>query len=555
MNIENKSKILISPKYDINDLKTQIEDLQYVLKEQNKIINLYGEILNSSSISTLITDETGKIIWVNNTFLETTGYSYNEVINKNPRILKSGEHNSKYYKNMWSTISSGNVWKGELINRKKDGTIYNEKSVITPILNKNNKITHYVATKYDITTQKKIDFALNESYIKYEELAYIFNQSPAIGFLWSADDERSVEFVTENIKQFGYTPSEFYSHNLTFSDIIFPGDKEKVNAEIKDKIKNNNERIKQHYRILTKNGEVRWVDSFSYVRLEDQNSVTHLQGVILDVTEKKLAEEESKLQLEQLMQADKMVALGTLVSGVAHEINNPNNFVLLNIPLIEKIWTNTLPILEKYFEETGDFYLSDNLTYSKVKNSMPLLLSGIHDGSQRIKSIVEDLKSFVRKDISEFDQDVELNNIIKIASSLTANLISKSTDSFKINFSNEPIYVKGSKQKLEQVMINLIENSCQALTDRKQSVSLSVKKDTKYAIINIEDEGKGIEPAIIKKITDPFYTTKRNDGGTGLGLSITSKIIVQHNGSLEFNSLPNKGTVSIVKIPLCENKN
>ncbi|MFZ1289021.1 MAG: PAS domain S-box protein [Melioribacteraceae bacterium] len=535
-------------------MKTQIEDLQYVLKEQNKIINLYGEILNSSSISTLITDETGKIIWVNNTFLETTGYSYNEVINKNPRILKSGEHNSKYYKNMWSTISSGNVWKGELINRKKDGTIYNEKSVITPILNKNNKITHYVATKYDITTQKKIDFALNESYIKYEELAYIFNQSPAIGFLWSADDERSVEFVTENIKQFGYTPSEFYSHNLTFSDIIFPGDKEKVNAEIKDKIKNNNERIKQHYRILTKNGEVRWVDSFSYVRLEDQNSVTHLQGVILDVTEKKLAEEESKLQLEQLMQADKMVALGTLVSGVAHEINNPNNFVLLNIPLIEKIWTNTLPILEKYFEETGDFYLSDNLTYSKVKNSMPLLLSGIHDGSQRIKSIVEDLKSFVRKDISEFDQDVELNNIIKIASSLTANLISKSTDSFKINFSNEPIYVKGSKQKLEQVMINLIENSCQALTDRKQSVSISVKKDTKYAIINIEDEGKGIEPAIIKKITDPFYTTKRNDGGTGLGLSITSKIIVQHNGSLEFNSLPNKGTVAIVKIPLYENK-
>jgi len=249
-----------------------------------------------------------------------------------------------------------------------------------------------------------------------------------------------------------------------------------------------------------------------------------------------------------------MVALGTLVSGVAHEINNPNNFVLLNIPLIEKIWTNTLPILEKYFEETGDFYLSDNLTYSKVKNSMPLLLSGIHDGSQRIKSIVEDLKSFVRKDISEFDQDVELNNIIKIASSLTANLISKSTDSFKINFSNEPIYVKGSKQKLEQVMINLIENSCQALTDRKQSVSISVKKDTKYAIINIEDEGKGIEPAIIKKITDPFYTTKRNDGGTGLGLSITSKIIVQHNGSLEFNSLPNKGTVAIVKIPLYENK-
>ncbi|MBK7980668.1 MAG: PAS domain S-box protein [Ignavibacteriae bacterium] len=550
MSLINKEIALKYNNFEINDLKAQIEDLQDELKEQNKIINLYSEILNSSSISTVITDETGRIIWVNKAFLDTTGYSYNEVINQNPRILKSQKHNSKYYKKMWSTISSGNVWKGELINKKKDGTIYHENTVITPIINKSNKITHYVATKYDITTQKKIDFALHESYIKYEELAYIFNQSPAIGFLWSANEVRSVEFVTENIKQFGYTPSEFYSHNLTFSDLIFPEDKEKVNFEIREILRNGKERIKQHFRILTKSGEIRWIDSYSYVRLEDQNSVTHLQGVILDVTEKKLAEEESKIQLEQLMQADKMIALGTLVSGVAHEINNPNNFVLLNVPLIEKIWTNALPILEQYYEENGDFLLGDNLTFSKIKNSMPLLLAGINDGSVRIKNIVEDLKSFVRKDLSKFDQNVELNDVLKTSANLTANLISKSTDNFKIHFSDEPIYIKGSKQKLEQVMINLIENSCQSLINRKQAVQIFIKKDSKYAIINVKDEGKGIEPTLVKKITDPFYTTKRNNGGTGLGLSITSKIILQHNGSLEFNSEPNKGTVATIKIPL-----
>ncbi|MBI1932651.1 MAG: PAS domain S-box protein [Ignavibacteriales bacterium] len=550
MSLINKEISLKYNNFEINDLKAQIEDLQDELKEQNKIINLYSEILNSSSISTVITDETGRIIWVNKAFLDTTGYSYNEVINQNPRILKSQKHNSKYYKKMWSTISSGNVWKGELINKKKDGTIYHENTVITPIINKSNKITHYVATKYDITTQKKIDFALHESYIKYEELAYIFNQSPAIGFLWSANEVRSVEFVTENIKQFGYTPSEFYTHNLTFSDLIFPEDKEKVNFEIREILRNGKERIKQHFRILTKSGEIRWIDSYSYVRLEDQNSVTHLQGVILDVTEKKLAEEESKIQLEQLMQADKMIALGTLVSGVAHEINNPNNFVLLNVPLIEKIWTNALPILEQYYEENGDFLLGDNLTFSKIKNSMPLLLAGINDGSVRIKNIVEDLKSFVRKDLSKFDQNVELNDVLKTSANLTANLISKSTDNFKIHFSDEPIYIKGSKQKLEQVMINLIENSCQSLINRKQAVQIFIKKDSKYAIINVKDEGKGIEPTLVKKITDPFYTTKRNNGGTGLGLSITSKIILQHNGSLEFNSEPNKGTVATIKIPL-----
>ncbi len=547
-----KIKNTVQPNIDFNvkDLRDQISELQFEIKEQNETINLYGDILNNSSISTVITDIEGNIIWVNNAFTETTGYTFNEAVNHNPRLLKSGQHNLKFYKKLWTTIKSGDVWKGEIINRKKDGTLYHEKMVISPIVNNENKITHFIATKEDITNQKNIAYALNESYIKYEELAYIFNQSPAIGFLWKTDQKRSVEFVTENIKQFGYTPTDFYAHNLSYSDIIYPVDREKVLKETNDIINKGKERVKQHYRIVKKDGEVRWVDCYSYVRLEDSNSVTHLQGVILDVTEKKLAEEEAKNQFEQLMQADKMIALGTLVSGVAHEINNPNNSVLLNIPLIEKIWNNVLPILEKHYEETGDFYIGDNLKFSKVKNSMPLLLSGIYDGSQRIKTIVEDLKSFSRKDNSGYDQEVDINSVIKAAANLTSNLISKSTDIFNVEYFNEPILVKGNKQKLEQVVINLIENSCQALSDRKQSISVKIKKDSKFAIINIEDEGNGIEPELVRKITDPFFTTKRNKGGTGLGLSITSKIIIQHNGSLEFNSEPNLGTKAIVKIPM-----
>lgn len=547
-----KIKITAPPNtdIDIDDFKTQISELQIEIKEQNKTINLYGDILNTSSISTVITDADGNIIWVNNAFSEITGYTFNDAVNQNPRLLKSGQHSLKFYEKLWSTIKSGEVWKGEIINRKKDGTLYHEKMVITPIVNKENEITHFIATKEDITNQKNIAYALNESYIKYEELAYIFNQSPAIGFLWKTDQKKSVDFVTENIKQLGYTPTDFYSHNLSYSDIIYPVDREKVLKETNDFIKKGKERIKQHYRIVKKDGEIRWVDCYSYVRLEDPNSVTHLQGVILDVTEKKQAEEEAKHQLEQLTQADKMIALGTLVSGVAHEINNPNNSVLLNIPLIEKVWNNILPILEKHYEEMGDFYLGDNLKFSKIKNSMPLLLSGIYDGSQRIKTIVEDLKSFSRKDNSGYDQEVDINSVIKTAANLTSNLISKSTDIFKVEYIDEPILVRGNKQKLEQVMINLIENSCQALSDRKQSISIKIKKDAKFAIIKIEDEGNGIEPELVRKITDPFFTTKRNKGGTGLGLSITSKIIMQHNGYLEFSTEPNVGTKAIVKIPM-----
>ncbi|MCB0731600.1 MAG: PAS domain S-box protein [Ignavibacteriae bacterium] len=543
-------KIKIDKSNQIKYLQAEIKHLQDDIKVLKKKKNLKDHALNVSQNSTVITDFRGKIIWVNKAFTRLTGYSLEEVIGKNPRILKSGKHDEEFYNKLWDTIISGKSWHGEIINKKKSGELYHERINIEPVLNDENIITNFIATKEDITGKRLTDEALNESYIKYEELAYIFNQSPAIGFLWSENEERSVEFVTENIKQWNYTPEEFYSQKLSFSDIIYSEDKKNVLDEISEKINAGKERLKQHYRIITKNGDIRWVDSHLYVRLGENDSVTHLQGVVLDVTDRKMAEEESKHQLEQLMQADKMIALGTLVSGVAHEINNPNNFVMLNIPLIEKVWFNILPILQNHFEENGDFSVGDRLMYSKIKQSMPLLLGGINDGSQRIKNIVEDLKSFARKDSLGYNQEVDINKVVQTSVNLTANLVSKSTEKFVVKYSPKPLYVKGNKQKLEQVLINLIENSCQALSERKQSVKILIEQKSNFAIINVSDEGYGIKSDVIKKIKDPFFTTKRNKGGTGLGLSIASKILIEHNGTLDFQSEPEKGTTATIKIPI-----
>lgn len=537
-------------KSPIHEIMAEKNRLKSISAKLEKKVDLQKIALNFSSNSTVITNKEGSIIWVNKAFTKLTGYTLQEALSKNPRILKSGKHDEKFYKVLWDTILSGKTWKGEITNKKKDGSIYHEKIKISPVFNSEEVITNFIATKEDITDQKKIDAALNESYIKYEELAYIFNQSPAIGFLWSQDEKQTVEFVTENIKQWGYTPEDFYSQNLVFSDIIFQDDKSKVLNELREKIEAGSERLKQHYRIVTKEGEVRWIDSHLYARLGENDSVTHLQGVVLDVTEKKKAEEDSKNQLEQLMQADKMIALGTLVSGVAHEINNPNNFVMLNIPLIEKVWFNILPLLEKHYEENGDFSVGDRLMFSKIKGSMPLLLGGINEGSQRIKNIVEDLKSFARKDTTGYNQDVDLNKVVQTSVNLTANMVSKSTDKFNVKYSKTPIIIKGNKQKLEQVLINLIENSCQALTDRKQSVKIDIQKNCENVYINVSDEGQGMEAELLRKITDPFFTTKRNKGGTGLGLSITNKIVIQHKGSIDFNSELGKGTKAILKLPL-----
>ncbi len=199
MNRETRTKS-IDELEEIGKAKAEINYLNSVSRQLEEKIKLQNIALNTSTNSTAITDQNGNIIWVNDAFTKLTGYSLEESIGQNPRILKSGVHSKKFYKDLWKTISSGKEWKGEITNKKKDGTLYHEKITIYPVLNSKQEITNYIASKQDITGQKLTDAALDESYIKYEELAYIFNQSPAIGFLWLEDESRTVEFVTDNIK-------------------------------------------------------------------------------------------------------------------------------------------------------------------------------------------------------------------------------------------------------------------------------------------------------------------------------------------------------------------
>ncbi len=269
-----------------------------------------------------------------------------------------------------------------------------------------------------------------------------------------------------------------------------------------------------------------------------------------DITEKVRAEKEAGAQQQQLLQADRLISMGILTSGIAHEINNPNTFILSNAQLLSNSWKEAKVILDEYFNENGDFIIG-GLPYSTFQEKLPTLCTRIMDGSIRIKRIVKELLVFSRSEPVDLVEVVDVNKVIHTAEILLSSMIMKSTHNFVMNLDSEIPPIKGNFQRLEQVLVNIIQNACQALPDPEKSIHLSTSYNSKThsVIIKCRDEGVGIKEKDIEHVLDPFFTTKRDLGGTGLGLSISASIVRGLNGTLEFSSTPNKGTTVTLRFP------
>ena len=310
------------------------------------------------------------------------------------------------------------------------------------------------------------------------------------------------------------------------------------------------------WEVLTKKGKTRYFEASVSLLRASQGEPIGFRCIGRDITERKHAEEAMRMHQEQLYQASKMVALGTLVSGVAHEINNPNNFIQLNTPILREAWEGILPILNEYYRENGNFTLA-GMDYSMMRDKIPLLLAGIEAGSDSILKIVQDLKNYVRNDSTGLDYDVDLNSIVESALSLISNMIQKSTKHFYINYGKEIPQIKGNFQRLEQIVINLVQNACQALQDREKAIRLTTGFDREQGCVYliVKDEGIGIPEKNLSSITAPFFTSKQDMGGLGLGLSISKRIIEEHGGKVTFESEYGKGTEVAVFLPVSDTNN
>ena len=272
---------------------------------------------------------------------------------------------------------------------------------------------------------------------------------------------------------------------------------------------------------------------------------------IRDITRRIQMEEEARIAQSRLIHTNKMTSLGVLVSGIAHEINNPNTFIQGNASLIESFWRDTLPILGRHRDENGNFNLG-GLPFGEVERIIPRLVHGVKEGSRRISSIVNNLKDFAREDTTKTFMPINVNKIVEDAKLILSYQIHRYTDQFRLELAEDLPLAQGKPQQIEQVVINLIMNALQALPGKGAGVTIATRadQDSPAVTITVRDEGEGMSREVLERITEPFFTTRLDQGGTGLGLSISAAIIREHNGTLHFESTPNMGTTATLTLPI-----
>lgn len=274
---------------------------------------------------------------------------------------------------------------------------------------------------------------------------------------------------------------------------------------------------------------------------DDQKSASGIVMLLEDVSEKKRLQTEAD-------RANRLASLGQLAAGVAHEINNPNGLVLLNMPTLQDVLCDALEQLAEVKPESK----VGGLTLERARDIVPQLTDEMEDGARRIRQIVEDLKDFARRDSREDKVDFNLNHSVEKARRLASNTIRKSTDTFTCELEEPLPQVNGNPQRIEQVIVNLLFNACEALPNRNAELKLRTgyNADLQQVELQVVDQGVGISTEDMKHITDPFFTTRRESGGTGLGLSVSARIVREHSGRLQFDSTPGQGTCATLSLPV-----
>jgi PAS domain S-box-containing protein len=610
---------LVGTHCDISDRRMAEENLRASLKNLSDI----KFALDRAAI-VAITDVKGRIKYVNDKFCQISKFSRAELIGQDHRVLNSGYHPPEFFQNLWQTISQGQVWQGEIRNKAKDGTYYWMDTTIVPFLSEEGKITQYLAIRFDATSRKQAEAKIQSLLARAQRLhaltilirnsldlsTILTNAVRAIyaeidvdicAFGWYREEENSpvLSVVTEQKKP------DLPSWVKTYQMDEFPGLFDHILQgniyQVDFRESSEDEAIKNFCQtsgvsaylclpIHTAGGEI---GAIAMGRIDarspwTQDNIELLQDVANQIAiaiyqsqlyresqqkteELALAYRELQQTQIKLIQAEKMSSLGELVAGIAHEINNPVNFIYGNLQPAANYATDLIQLValyQKHYpqppQEIADFQEAIDLEY--MVSDFHNLLKSMNNGAVRISNIVKSLRTFSRldeADLKKIDIHESLESTLVILQSRLNGRTGKPEIMLAKNYGELPL-VKCYGGLLNQVFMNLLVNAIDAIEDRRSSLEPAQQLDyvgwitittcimsENQVLISIRDNGLGMSPAVQAKIFDPFFTTKPVGKGTGMGLAISYQIITEyHHGNLRCISTLGKGTEFVIELPM-----
>lgn len=516
--------VAIAPVADRGYVNLYAIDITERKRDQERL-RLQSEALNAAVNGIVITDKDGQIVWVNPAFEQLTGYAAAEAIGQNPRLLKSGRHPQEFYQFMWETILAGRPWNGEVQNRRKDGSIYREQMTITPVRGQAGEISHFVAIKRDITREREAE--AERVRLIQDKLLLLDSIDEGI---YGVDLEKRCTFINRaGARMLGYQPEELVGRNM--HDLIHH---HRANGSAYPVTECPMYHALQDGKPCRLNNETFWRRDGSAFPVEcSSHSVVEngqIKGAVItftDITEKRQLE-------QQFLRAQRLEGIGTLASGIAHDLNNILSPILMGVQLLR--------LKPRDAEDDS-------------------LMTMMEASARRGADIVQQVLTFARG-VEGAKVLVQFRHLIRDMAKVAKETFPKSID-IKVEAAADCWAVPGDPTQLHQVLLNLCVNARDAMSqggvltlqaenvtvDESYASGVPGAKPGPYVLLKVEDTGTGIPPAVLGRIFDPFFTTKPLGQGTGLGLSTVMGIVRSHGGFINVHSEPGRGAAFHVYLP------
>jgi nitrogen fixation negative regulator NifL len=494
-------------------------------KATEKSMRLQSVSLNAAANTVVITDAQGNIEWANPAFTLTTGYTLAEALGRNPRdLISSGKHEPEFFRRMWQTILAGEVWTGEVINRRKNGELFDEEMTITPLLDDDKNITHFIAIKQDITRRRQAEEALRESEHRLQQMAASLQEA-----VWLRDTgTRKILYVNPAFEQItGHTCEEFYQKHSLVLDLIHPDDREAVlqawDASFQTKA------FDVQHRIIRADGRVRWVQGRMFPVRNAAGEIHRAATTLADITDQVEADQAHRNLEIQLRQSQKMEAIGQLSGGIAHDFNNILTVIQGNAALL----------------------LGFDLSAEEIRDCS----DQIARAGERAAGLTRQLLMFARKQQMQ-PVPLDLNETALHMTKMLQRILGEDI-ALRSEYSPALPLIQADAGMVEQIILNLAVNARDAMPDGGRLTIRTLVESPQagataptHVCLAIADTGTGIAPEILPRIFEPFFTTKEVGKGTGLGLATVYGIVQQHHGEISVQSEPGKGTAFKVYFPI-----